>query len=205
MTSPKTPNRLSGRNKIITVASIGAVGLAGLFAIGANLGSFSSAGPSKVGTVAEAGDPIPTDTRVVDVYLDEQGNPLATDPAASEPAAPAGSQRFTVDSVGSVDVSALGGTARVDLITPASGWTATPATTTATGVAVTFTDGTRTLQFTATVGPDGAVIGDVTEPRTGSPTALPTSQRDDDHESDDDESDDYESVNHEYEGGESDD
>ncbi len=58
-------------------------------------------------------------------------------------------------------------------------------------MAVTFTDGTRTLEFTATVGPDGTVTGDVTE----TTAAAPTTQRSSNHESDD----------HDYEGGESDD
>lgn len=186
MTSPKTPNRLSGRTKIITAASIGAVCLASVFAIGANLGILTSADESKVGTVAAAGDLVPTDTRVVDVYLDQQGNPIG-----STTVAPAGSQRFTVDAAGTVDVSASGTTAQVDSVTPASGWTATPATTAGAATSVTFTDGTRTLVFTATVGADGTVTGDVTEPST----TASTTQRTNDHESDD----------HEYEGGESDD
>jgi hypothetical protein len=185
MTSPKTPNRLSGRTKIITAASIGAVALASLFAIGANLGILSGADQSKVGTVLAAGDLVPA-TQVVDVYLDAQGNPIT-----SASTTPSGSQRFTVDSAGTVDVSAGGGTPRVDLVTPASGWTATPATSTGTAVAVTFTDGTRTLEFTATIGPDGTVTGDVTE----TTAAAPTTQR----------SSNYESDGHDYEGGESDD
>jgi hypothetical protein len=185
MTSPKTPNRLSGRTKIITAASIGAVGLASVFAIGANLGILSSTDQTKVGTVAAAGDLLPATPQVVDVYLDKQGNPLPTAPST-----PVGSQRFTVDTAGTVDVSAVDGTARVDLVTPASGWTATSPTTTGTGVSVTFTDGTRTLDFTATVAADGTVTGDVTE----ATAASPNPQRTGDHESD-----------HEYEGGESDD
>ncbi len=181
MTSAKTPNQPSRRTKIITAASIGAVVLASLFAIGANLGILSSADQSKVGTVAAAGDLVPANTQVVDVYLDAQGNPLA-----SNSTAPAGSQHFTVASAGTVDVSAIGGTARVDLVKPASGWTATPATTTGNGVAISFTDGTRTLDFTATVGPDGTVTGDVTESTSAATAPKPT-------------------TDHEYEGGESDD
>ena len=186
MTSAKNPNRLSGRTKIITAASVGAVVLASLFAIGANLGILTSADQAKVGTVAAAGDLLPSTTQVVDVYLDKQGSPLPTDRSQAS-----GSRRFTVDAAGTVDVSAPGGTPRVDLVTPATGWSATPATATGTSVAVTFTDGTRTLDFTATVGPDGTVTGDVVE----ATAAAPTSPRDDHHESDD----------HEYEGGESDD
>ena len=58
-------------------------------------------------------------------------------------------------------------------------------------MAVTFTDGTRILDFTATVAPDGTVTGDVVD----ATAAAPTSPRTENRESDD----------HEYEGGESDD
>jgi hypothetical protein len=191
MSSPKEPARLSGRTRIITAASIGAVGLASVFAIGANLGILSSANDTKVGTLAASGDLLPATTSTVDVSLDEQGNPLATDPSAS-----AASRHFIVDAAGSIDVSAVGGIARIDRITTTDGWTATAPTTTTTGVAVTLTDGTRTLDFTATVADDGIVIGDVTE----ATTAAPTKGHGDDHEPDE-----HEADEHDYEGGDSDD
>ena len=196
MTSPRTPNRLSGRTKLITAAAVGAVGLASVFAIGANLGILSNANQTKVGTVAAAGDLVPATTQVADVYLDKQGNPVPDGPSA-----PASSQRFTVDTAGTVDVSATDGTAHVDLVTPASGWSATPPTTTSTGVAVTFTDGTRTLDFTATAATDGTVTGDVTD----TTTATRTQASGDDHESEDHDSEHHESEDHDYEGGDSDD
>jgi hypothetical protein len=172
MTPPKSPERRRSRTRIVTALSIVAVGLASLFAIGANLGILTSAGQSTVGNVSAAGDLIPSDTRVVDVYPDQQGTPLTSTTVAST-----GSQRFTIDTAGTVDVSVDATGARLDLVSPASGWTAVPVTTTSADVAVVFTDGTRTLQFTAAAGADGTVTGDVTE-ASGTVTARqPTDQQ----------------------------
>ncbi|HPU38579.1 MAG TPA: hypothetical protein PLS63_03330 [Microthrixaceae bacterium] len=206
MTSQKTPNRLSGRTKIVTGASILAVGLAGLFAIGANVGILASTDPTRVGTLAAAGDLVPTDTKVVDVYLDSQGMPLSSDPSA-----PVGSQRFTVDTAGTVDVTTDGGVVSVRLITPANGWTAAPVTAAASQAGVTFTSGSRTLHFTATLAADGTVTGDVTEPVAPSITdRSKSSEHSDDHKSDDHKSDDHDakdrtSDDHGHEGRDSDD
>lgn len=194
MTRTKPADRPTGRTKMITAASIGAVGLAGVFAVGANLGILTSTEQGDVGTVSAAGDLVPVDTRVVDVYLD--------DPAAAPTAttsAPAGSQRFEVDAAGTVDVTGVDGRARLDLITPAPGWTARSVSAGGADVAVAFTSGDRTLEFTATASADGAVTGDVTESAGVTPSARPdTRQREDDDEQHDDE-------DHEYEGGDFDD
>lgn len=197
MTRTKSPDRLAGRTKLITAASIGAVGLAGLFAIGANLGILSRTDAGAIGTVDATGDLVPAETRVVDVYLDEQGDPPAS---TTRPAS--GSQRFAVDVAGTVDVSASAGRVRLDLVTPARGWTSRSVAARGADVAVAFTDGSRSLQFTATVGPDGTVVGDVTE-STDTASARPDARHDDeDHDEDHDEDQD---EDHSYEGGDSDD
>ncbi len=166
MTSTPSPSRLSGRTRIITVASIGAVSVASLFAIGANLGILTRADQSDLGTMSAASDLVPVDSRVVDVYLDEQGNPVGT--SATDPT---GAQRFTVDAAGTVDVS-VGATAPViDRIDAAAGWSAGPVTTTGGRVAVTFTDGTRTLHFAASLAADGTIVADVTETTGGAARA----------------------------------
>lgn len=205
MTSPKPPARLTGRTRIITAVSIGAVGLAGLFAIGANLGILTSADQSDLGTMSAAGDLVPVDSQVVDVYLDEQGDPVGV--GSTEPT---GSQRFTVDTAGTVDVTAGPDGLRIDRIDTAAGWTATPATPTGGAVAATFTNGTRTLHFAATLAADGTIAADVTEP-TDAPSADPPAAgtapaggavRDD---SDDSYEDEDEDEDDEYEGRDSDD
>lgn len=187
MSSSKPTTPLSGRNKIITAVSIAAVAVASLFAVGANLGILNQADKSNVGTVAAAGDLVPAGTRVVDVYLDQQG----TAPTSAA-ATPAGAQNFSVDTAGTVTVSATGGRAQLDLITPAAGWTGKAVQTTGADVAVSFTNGSRTLEFTATVAADGTIKGDVTESTGATAPASSTS----DHES---------HEGNEHEGGESDD
>lgn len=200
MTSEKpatSQSSRSSRTRAVTVASIVAVGLAGLLAIGANLGILSSTDDTKVGTLAAAGDLIPTDTRVIDAQLDSQGQPLPSDATVA-----AGSQRFTVDAAGSVEVAVDGDAVRVQRVTPASGWTARPATDPS-GAAITFTHGTRTLHFTATLAADGSIAGDVIEAVTPAPAAR-THQDDDDHKADDHPSDDHKADDH-GSGGTSDD
>lgn len=195
MTNHPPEDRPSGRTTVITAASITAVLLASLFAIGANLGILTSADKSPLGTVTAAGD-LTSDTLVIDGSFDER-----TDDPTS--AALPGAQRFTVDEAGTVDVAVGPEGARLDLASPSSGWTATPVTIPGADVALVFTNGTRTLEFTAVVGPDGTVTGDVTEPSLAATTPRPTSV----HDSDDDEShDDHESdEDHDYEGSDDDD
>lgn len=220
MTSTRSRTRRPGRTRLITAASIGAVGLAGLFAVGANLGVLAGADESEVGDATAAGDLVPTDTKVVDVYLDQPADPPTSTTNAAADAAAAGSQRFTVDVAGTVDVSTVAGRARLDRVTPAPGWSAAAVRADGADVAVSFTDGTRTLEFTATAGPDGAVTGDVTESSGGDPTAGPTATSSpppvryeadddgsDDHESQDDDRDEGDSDHEEreYEGGDFDD
>lgn len=208
MTTPTTSSRLQSRTKIITAVSIGAVGLASLFAIGANFGILSNAGQSKVGTLGAAGDLLPANTKVAVASFDKQG-----DSPTSEPATPAGSQRFTVDSAGIIDIAVTDGVAHVAQVTPASGWTAKSPESTGTGVAVAFTNGTRSLVFTASVAANGTVSGDVTESTTSANAShygddedshkSDNDHDDDSHESDDDNDQDHD--RHEYEGSESDD
>ena len=184
MTTPGHPRRGPGRTRIITAASIGAVTLAGLFALGANLGILTGSAESEVGKVSAAGDLVPADTRVVDVYVDAQGNPT-TAPAAAT--AVTGAQRFVVGDAGTVDVSSNPAGPHIDAITPASGWSARQVPTSGSAIRVSFSDGTQTLDLTATTGLDGAVTGTV-EAVAVPPVAPPTTRHDE-----------------EYEGGESDD
>jgi hypothetical protein len=171
MTSPKPTERLSGRTKLITATSVVAVVIASLFAVAANLGILNNADRSSVGTLSATGDLTTADA-----------------PARSR------SQVFRVDTAGTVTVSPVDGRARVDRIRPAAGWSARAVEASGAEVAVSFTDGTRTLEFTATVAADGSVVGDITDASPGA--ARASSRRDD------------ESIEHEeeeYEGGDSDD
>lgn len=203
MTTPTSTSRLTGRTKLITAASIAGVILAALFAVGANLGILASTNDSAVGQVSAAGDLVPPATQVVDVYLDDQGNPVAPQ-AGTATTTTSNAQQFVVDAAGTVDVSVVGGRAHIDRISPTNGWTARTAPASGTDAAVAFTNGTRTLEFVASVNDDGSLAGEVTESTSpdGATPARPTYD-DEDHDDggDDREGDD----DHDYEGGDSDD
>ena len=194
MTTPQSSNPRGARTKMITAASIGAVALASLFAIGANLGILARADQRTIGTMSAATPLAPADTGVLDVGLAHQ-----TDPLASTSAAVGGSQHFTVDTAGAVDVSVGATGVQLDLVSPNPGWTATPVTATDADVAVTFTNGTRTLEFSATVGPDGTAVGDLTE---AAPAAAPSSSSSDHHDTTDDHHADHD---HDHDGSDDDD
>lgn len=197
MTSPQSPNPRSGRTKMITAASIGAVALASLFAIGANLGILARADQRTIGTMSAAIPPAPADTGVLDVGLTQQTDPLASTSATLD-----GAQHFTVDTAGAVDVSVGASGLQLDLVSPSPGWTATPVAATDADVAVTFTNGIRTLEFSATVGPDGTAIGDLTE---AAPAPAPSSSSSSDHHDTADGHHDDHHSDHDHDGSDDDD
>lgn len=141
---------------MITAVSIGAVGL---LAIGANLGVIlGRADETKVDTTSAAGGLVAANTSVVNVELQPQTNPLVYTSAATD-----GSQHFTIDTAGSVDVSAGAGVIYLNRVSLTHGWTSIPVDTFGTDLALLFSDGTRTLHFSAVLGPNRKVIGDLTE------------------------------------------
>ncbi|MDO8390044.1 MAG: hypothetical protein Q7V57_06120 [Actinomycetota bacterium] len=170
------------RTQILTAAAIVAVGISGAIAVAANVGIMNAADNSTVGGVASAADLMPTDTQVVDVYLGPD-NTTAT-----------GGQEFSVDVAGTVTVSSSSvGVIRLDGVAAASGWSWTLTQTDSSALLVTFTDGARTLEFTATAAADGTITAKVNEPVVVA--AAPSQNGGGEHEDDDDE----------YEGGEDDD
>ncbi|MDO8364058.1 MAG: hypothetical protein Q7V88_14265 [Actinomycetota bacterium] len=156
MTSPQHTGWFSGRTRLITVISIIAVGIAGATAVSANVGILNSSADSSVGNVS-ASD-LTADTQVVDVYLDQ----LTTTTVIASPAT--GVQEFAVDVAGTVAVAATDTGIRLDSATPAAGWTWSLAQTSSTELMVTFTDGTRTFEFIATLNADGTIAASVNEP-----------------------------------------
>lgn len=172
MTTTK-PRGWFGRTKLITIASIAGVAAAGAFAISANVGILNAADNNKIGQLSAAGAATTPNTQVVDVYLD---GPTTTTTAAGVIATTAGDpaavQRFTVDTAGTIAVVANGGTLRLDSVNPTSGWTWSLAQTQRTRLTVTLTNGTRTLEFVAGLGPDGSVTANVNEP--AAPAAATT-------------------------------
>ena len=170
------------RTQILTAAAIVAVGISGAIAVAANVGIMNAADNSTVGGVAAATDLMPTDTQVVDVYLGPD-NTTAT-----------GGQEFSVDTAGTVTVSSSTvGAIRLDSVAPTAGWSWTLTQTDTSSLLVTFTNGSRTLEFTATAGTDGTITAKVNEPVVVAATTPSQSNGGGEHEDD------------EYEGGEDDD
>lgn len=195
MTTTKPRGRFR-HTRLITIASIAAVVVAGAFAISANVGILNAADNNKVGQLSAAGAASTPDTQVVDVYVDSPATTTATTAAAviaTTAVDPAAAQRFTVDAAGTVAVVANGATLRLDSVNPTAGWSWSLAQTQPTQLNVTLTNGTRTLEFVAGLGPDGSVTANVDE-TTVVPDATTASS---DHGSGHDD--------HEYEGGEDDD
>lgn len=190
MTTPQPSGWFTGRTKLITIASIVAVGLAGATAVSANIGILNAADDSNVGTLSAAGDLVPVDTQVVDVYLDEQ---TSTTVAIPSDQSASGVQEYTVDAAGTVSVSATAAGIRLGDVTPSAGWTWSLVQPNAAELAVTFTDGVRTLEFIAVAAPDGTITASVNEPVIAPAPAAPSGTGQ--HESEDEE----------HEGGEDDD
>lgn len=201
MTDEPTPRRRIGRTAVFTFLAVSAVSVTGALAIGANLGLLDRSDDDALGELAAAGDLLPQ-PQVIDVYVDDTTAATTTLPAATD------LQTFAVDAAGTVTLATTGGL-RVESIELAQGWSWAAQPAPAGAVAIRFTDGSRTLEFVATLAPDGSVAASVTEPIVepspvvAAPAPSPSVSGDDDHDDDHEEyEDEYED---EYEGGEDDD
>jgi hypothetical protein len=214
MSTPHEKKRFIGRTSLITAAAVAGVVFAGAVAVGANIGILSAADDSEIGSLSAAGDLVPVNTQVVDVYVDDTTTttPATTsamqDSAAKDSVAQdsAAAQEFAVDAAGTVGVIPTAGGVRLGDVVANPGWTwslaqSDPSALTVTFTANTSTTGVRSLNFTASIGPDGTITASVEEPIVSvSPTTTPTQYQgdDDDHEGADHEDD-------EHEGGDDDD
>ncbi|MGA0878574.1 MAG: hypothetical protein ACO3SP_05590 [Ilumatobacteraceae bacterium] len=161
-------NWFSGRTRLVTVLSIIGVGLAGATAVGANIGILDSTSNGSVGEASLAGDLPSPSTQVVDVYLSDEGEEI---------------QRFAVDVAGSAGLVATATGLTVDEVVPAAGWTWTLVQTSPMSLTITFTNGSRTLEFVASTTGDGVITTFVGEP---APTLFDDDHDDDDHDDDPD-------------------
>jgi hypothetical protein len=207
----KRPDRsIFSRTSLITTAAIVGVLAAGSVAIAANIGILSAADSSPIGDLAATDDLIQTTTSAAPtetVVATTTQPPVAPHTPAATPA------EYTVDEAGSVVVIASDGRLALLGASPNDGWSGAARQDQPTSLTVTFTDGSRTIVFTAALAPDGSIVADVSEPIVvaGAPAAaLPTpvtasaSPGDDDHEHDGHD-DDRHDDDHEYEGGDDDD
>lgn len=155
---------------MVTIVSIIAVGLAGATAVGANIGILDSASDSPVGDASVTGDLGTPSTQVVDVYLSDTAGKV---------------QRFAVDAAGTVALIAADSVLRLDDVVPTAGWNWTLMQSSESSLRVTFTDGNRTLEFTATAATDGTISTFVSEPVGGPASVL---------DGDDDDFEEYEGL-----------
>ena len=157
------------RTALITAGGIATVIVAGAFAVGANIGILNASSDHQIGELAAAGDLVPT-TRATPA-------PVTTVPATSTTTAP---QTYLVDVAGTVAVDATGGALVASVVGANPGWTWAAGRSDATHVEFTFSDGMRSLVFTATRAADGSVdvsIDEATSDTASAATAttLPSS------------------------------
>jgi hypothetical protein len=189
----------TGRTRLITVISIAAVGLAGATAVSANIGILDSAQDSAVGNASVTGDLGTSSTEVVGVIT---ADATAATAAPTIPIADPPVEQFAVDVAGTVAVATTDTGLRLDRVIPSAGWTWALAQSDPTTLIVTMTNGTRTIEFTATTTAEGNIAASVSEPIE---TAAPANSGGGHWADDDDHDDDHEEHEQEYEGGEDDD
>jgi hypothetical protein len=207
----------------VTAAAIAGVLVAGTAALAANIGILDAADDSVIGELAATDELLP----VADVDapgvagLDPSTTTVAPTTTTVEPAT-AVAQQYDIADTGTVWVLATRSGVALDHVVAETGWTPVLTQSELRSLRVDFINGDRTIVFTATVGIDGVVVVDVTEPSTvvapaptvptpSTPSTAPTSgsttsayseDHDDDHEDDDHEEHD---DDQEYEGADDDD
>ncbi len=221
---------LATRTTVITGLAIAGVVLAGTAAIAANIGILNSTDDSSIGSLT-ATDAL-TQTLPLEVQLTETiTSTTVPAPTTTESTVPAGSS-YVVADAGSVTVAAT--PTGLALLGSAAnpGWTAEAVQADPSTLTITFRTGERTVVFVATLGANGEIVADVTEPivvmgaaptgpapapAAATPPAASTSSDsydDDSHEYEDDdhdddsheyEDDDHDDDYHEYEGADDDD
>jgi hypothetical protein len=185
---------LKGRTSLVTAAAIAGVLIAGTAAVAANIGILNAADSSTFGELSVTDELVPATTG-------------ATDVAASSITAPpvGGVQRYDIDAAGSVWLATTTDGVALDRVEAAADWSSALSQSDLRSLRVDFTNGDRTIVFTATLADDGTVVADVAEPTgSGTPqTVGATPVYDDDHDDDghdddhdDDDDDDHDDDDH---------
>jgi hypothetical protein len=205
---------LTSRTGVLTALAVTGVLVAGTAAVAANIGILNSTNDSSIGSLSATDDLVETTSTTT----------ATTVPASSTTTSLPGSEdlgeSYVVDDAGIVTLSSGSGTLTLVSAVPEPGWTVIASQPDLTSLEVTFTNGTRSLVFSAVLGPDGIIRADVVEPVDvmGTPAAAPAvatpsgatpTTTIDDHDDDryDDEHDDdrYDDDHDEYEGADDDD
>jgi hypothetical protein len=212
-TPPNDPRQrstrsLTSRTSLLTAAAIAGVLLAGTAAVAANIGILNAADSSEMG-----------DLTATDELLPGVGADVDTTSVTA--------QQYDIAGTGTVWVMTTRSGLALDHVVAEPGWSSVLTQGDLRSLQVDFTNGDRTIVFTAALGGDGTVVVDVTEPTTvlaqapaltpsvgATPTTAASGQYDDDqyededhdeYESESEDHDEYEDEDHEYEGADDDD
>lgn len=209
---------LTGRTSFVTAAAIAAVLVAGSAAVAANIGILNAADSSAIGDLAATDELLPatgtapaTPTAMVEAPVIP--STVTTMPPTTGP------QRYDIANTGSVWVMTTTSGLALDHVVAEPAWISAVSQGDLRSLRVDFTNGDRTIVFTAALADDGSVVVDVTEPTTVvaaapaatgtqstagvTPTPTTATYSDDDHYENDDH---YESDHDDdHEGAEDDD
>jgi hypothetical protein len=184
--------------------AVAGVIVAGTAAVAANIGILNAADSSAIGELAA------TD-QLVAVAPTMSSAPTTSSVVTTVPSNADGTTEYAVDDAGTVKLATGPSGLILAEVSANSGWTPADAQSDPMSLTVGFTDGTRTVIFTATLAADGSIAADVTEPMVVNgtkPTSAPTAQSrpttaTGGYGDDDDEREDHEER--EYEGADDDD
>lgn len=198
---------LTSRTSLLTAVAIAGVLVAGTAAVAANIGILNAADNSTIGELTA------TDGLLPDLAADAG---IPTSAAGEAPLPPSTTvtaraddsvQQYDIAGTGAVWVMTTSSGLTLDHVVAAPGWTAALSQGDLRSLQVEFTNVERTVVFTASLGDDGTVVVDVTEPTTvlapateAALTPSAATRHDDEHH------DDHDDEEHdEYEGAEDDD
>lgn len=173
----------------MTAAAIAAVLVAGSAAVAANIGILNAADSSAIGDLAATDQLLPAAGAVTATPNAMVAAPVTSSNTATTTPPATGPQRYDIQNTGSVWVTTTTNGLALDHVAAEPAWTSVLSQGDLRSLRVDFTNGDRTIVFTAALADDGSVIVDVTEPTTVVAAAPATATySDDDH---------YESNEHE--------
>ncbi len=177
----KTPSRtpkLTRRTSLISAGAIAGVLVAGTIAVGANIGILSAADDTELGSLSAAADLGLADggtggptTKPAGATSTPTSTPVGTGASVPGSAQP---QEFAVDAAGIVAVVPTAEGIRLGPVVANEGWRWSSSQSSPSAIDLTFTDGTRVLEFSASIASDGSITAAVVEP-TGASTTSGTS------------------------------
>jgi hypothetical protein len=188
----------------ITAASIAGVVLAGGAAVGANIGILNAADDSSLGELS-------AQAPITAPYIEPSASvtPLVEVADSTD-----STQSFTVDTAGTVELRTDENGLTLHAVRTNQGWSWEETSTDSGAVAITFTSGADTLEFTATPNADDTISASVdrpiitpasAQPQATSSSSAAYNDDDDEYEYDDDDDDDDDDEYDEYEGRDDDD